>query len=93
MKNNLILKRIMSFGLAMALFISTPANAWADDVNPVPVETVIDDKLQANEADAERETVSEQDLATAAKGEFESTATSSEPVWVTRAPSSTAGRT
>jgi len=78
MKNNLILKRIMSFGLAMALFISTPANAWADDVNPVPVETVIDDKLQANEADAERETVSEQDLATAAKGESESTATSSD---------------
>ncbi|SFH97981.1 LPXTG-motif cell wall anchor domain-containing protein/fibro-slime domain-containing protein [Pseudobutyrivibrio sp. OR37] len=78
MKNNLVLKRTISFGLAMALLVSAAVSVYADEKVDKPVETTFVDTTKANEAGAGRETTSETELATEEKGESEPSAGATE---------------
>ena len=42
MKKNRLLNRTLSFGLALALFISSPASLYAEEMNDASVETIVE---------------------------------------------------
>ena len=48
MKKSTMLKRIMSFGLALALFVSSPVSVWAEEVDNASVETMSENTSEDN---------------------------------------------
>ncbi|SFO16608.1 LPXTG-motif cell wall anchor domain-containing protein/fibro-slime domain-containing protein [Pseudobutyrivibrio sp. JW11] len=46
MKKNRLLNRTLSFGLALALFLSSPASVYAEEINNASVENIVDNKTE-----------------------------------------------
>ena len=55
MKKYRLLNRILSFGLALALFVSSPASVYAEEVNDASVETIVENISEEAEASDEGE--------------------------------------
>jgi len=51
MKKNRLLNRTLSFGLALALFISSPASVYAGEMNDASVETIVENIDQGGASD------------------------------------------
>ncbi len=51
MKKNRLLNRTLSFGLALALFISSPASVYAEEMNDASVETIVENIDQGGASD------------------------------------------
>ena len=54
MKRNSMFNRMISFGLALALFVSSPVSVFAgEDTSASSVETIIDNTIEDDGVDAE----------------------------------------
>ncbi|MBP3262040.1 SpaA isopeptide-forming pilin-related protein [Pseudobutyrivibrio sp.] len=63
MKRNSMFNRMISFGLALALFVSSPVSVFAgEDTSASSVETITDNNIEAKEADAEDNLAETEDI-------------------------------